>query len=44
MPFALITNMIEEYSSMMNTDKDKDDKKEINLSGAVNIPGLKIKK
>lgn len=39
MPWALLVHMIEEYSSMMNTDEKKD---EISLNGNIDIPGLKI--
>ena len=39
MPWALLTHMIEEYSSMMNTDEKKE---EIDITQGINIPGVKI--
>jgi hypothetical protein len=39
MPWVLLTHMIEEYSSMTNTDEKKE---EIDITQGINIPGVKI--
>jgi len=39
MPWSLLTHMIEENSSLENTDEKKE---EIDITQGVNIPGVKI--